>query len=190
MYAPEDSSTWLSRFLRWLGRRKLRPADGEDPARIKSRPIMDRVLKEIFVPELRARGFTGSFPHYRRIKSDRIDLISFHYPRRAGQFVVELSQCGLAGIKTEWGEAIPPNKVTVNDTGPGDRFRLSYKWGWRGKIFVFDAPSYDPPAAPTEAATEANCVKAAKTALKAFNEQAEPWWEKKAAAKPTAVAAR
>ena len=149
--------------------------------RIKSRPIMDRMLKEIFAPELRARGFIGSFPHYRRIASGRIDLISFQYLRRGGQFAVELSQCAAQGIKTEWGEEIPPTNVTVHDTGPGDRFRLSHKWGWRGKIFVFDTPSYDPPIAHTEAAMEASCTKAARLALKAFNEQAERWWEQKAA---------
>jgi hypothetical protein len=154
------------------------PAESEP--RIKSRPIMDRVLKEIFIPELRARGFTGSLPHFRRMRPDRIDLISFQYAMRGGQFFVELSQCGPAGIKTEW-EEIPPDKVTVHDTFPGDRSYISTGWGWRSKLFVLDRPSYDPPLASTEAATEANCAKAARQALEAFTKQAEPWWEQKGA---------
>ena len=153
---------------------------------------MDRALKAIVVPELRTRGFTGSFPHFRRIRPDRIDLVSFHFPRRGGQFVVELSQCGPAGIAFEGEEAIPPDKVTVNDTFPGDRFCLRAKagWrgelaGWRGKLFVFDRPTYDPPIVSTEAAMEGVCAKTARTALDAFTREAEPWWEKKAAATRT-----
>ena len=154
----------------------------ESEPRIKSRPIMDRVLKDIFVPELRTRGFTGSLPHFRRIRPDHIDLISFQYLMRGGQFAVELSQCEPQGIKTEWQE-IPPDKVTVHDMPAGDRFHLSTGWGWRSKVFVFDRPSYDPPLAATEAATEANCAKAARKALDAFAKQAEKWWEQKAARK-------
>lgn len=174
--------TWLTRMRDVLARRTSGPGGDAGAPRIKSRPIMDRVLKEAFVSELRAGGFTGSFPHFRRIRPDRIDLVSFHYPRRGGQFVVELSQCGPAGVSFEGEPTIPPAKVTAHDTLPDDRFCVSHKWGWRGKTFVYDRPSYDPPIVPTEAAMEASCMKAATTALKAFNEQAEPWWEKKVAA--------
>ena len=181
MEAPKRPATWLSRFRDWLARRQSGPAENVGEPRIKSRPIMDRMLKEIFVPELRARGFTGSLPHFRRIRSGRIDLISFQYANRGGRFMVNLSQCGPDGVKTDWGKEIPPDKVTAHDVF--EHQRLRFKWGWRGQLFVFDTPSYDPPAATSEVALEAACVKAARLALKAFNEQAEPWWEKKAAAK-------
>ena len=65
----------------------------------------------------------------------------------------------------------------------GNRVHLSAGWGWRGKVFVFDRPSYDPALAATEAAMQANCAKAARAALEAFTKQAEPWWEQKAAAR-------
>ena len=184
MRTPEHPTTWLSRLVGWLTRRETQLPDGNGDVRVKSRPIMDRVLKEVFAPELKARGFTGSFPHFRRGRSDRIDLVSFQYARRGGQFMVNLAQCGPEGVKTEWGQEIPPGKVTAHDVFP--RQRLRFKWGWRGQLFVFDRPYYDPPAATSEAAVEAACARAAAAALKAFNEQAEPWWEKKAAAKQTA----
>ncbi len=79
--------------------------------------------------------------------------------------------------------------MTVHDTSASDRFYLRAKpgWrgelmGWRGKLFVFDRPSYDPPIASTEAAMQELCAKVARTALDAFTREAEPWWEKKAAA--------
>jgi hypothetical protein len=143
---------------------------------------MDRVLKETFLPELRAQGFTGSLPHLRRIRSDRIDLIAFLYSRRGGRFMVDLSQCGPEGVKTSWGKEIPPNKVTAHDLFISDRYRLSSGVGWRGQWFVFDRPSYDPRLATSEAAIEANCRKAARAALEAFARQAEVWWAQRAGA--------
>ena len=101
MQAPERPAAWPSRIRDWLSRER-RPLEGE--ARMKSRPIMDRMLKEIFVSELRARDFTSSLPLFRRIRSDRIDLMAFQYCRRTGEFVVEPSQCSPEGIKTEWGK--------------------------------------------------------------------------------------
>jgi hypothetical protein len=39
-------------------------------------------LKSIFVPALRERGFKGSLPHFRRLMSDRIDLLTIQFDRR------------------------------------------------------------------------------------------------------------
>ena len=43
----------------------------------ESRKNMEQALKEFFVPELRALGFKGSFPHFRRIAENSIDLLTF-----------------------------------------------------------------------------------------------------------------
>ena len=181
--APERPATWLSRIRDWLARWQSGPAENAGEPRIKSRPIMDRVLKEIFVPELRARGFTGSLPHFRRIGADRIDLVTVQYSRYGGEFVVELSQCGPEGVTAGRGKEAPPDKVMAHHLFGRDRYRLSFKPGGRGQWFVFDD---DPHAATTEAAIEAAGAKAARAALEAFAGQAEPWWEKKAAAERTA----
>jgi len=141
---------------------------------------MDRVLRETVLPELRAQGFTGSLPHLRRIRSDRIDLISFQYSRYGGKFVVELSQCGPEGVKHDWGKEIQPNKVTAHDLFSSDRNRLSSRAGWRGQWFVFDRPSHEPPSATSKATIEASCRKAAGAVLEAFARQAEAWWAQKA----------
>jgi hypothetical protein len=85
---------------------------------------MIAVLKSIVVPALRQRGFTGSFPHFRRVGAKQIDLMSFQFDKWGGGFVVEISKCSAEGITMPWGEKIPPNKVTAHDLNPRDRIRL------------------------------------------------------------------
>ena len=176
--------SWLARIRDRLARRTSGPTENAGAPRIKSRPIMDRALKEIFVPELRARGFAGSLPHFRRIRPDRIDLLTIQYSRYGGEFLVELSQCGPEGVTAGHGMEAPPSKVTVHHLFSAERYRLSHKPGGRGQWFAFDD---DRGPAPAEAALEAVCAKAATMALEAFAQQGEPWWEK-AAAKRTARA--
>jgi hypothetical protein len=138
---------------------------------------MDRVLKETVVPELRARGFQGSFPHFRRLRPDRIDLLTFQFYRSGGKFIVELAQCGPEGYTTSWAKRIPPGKVTAHDlTG---RLRLGGRLGFRraDHWFVFDFQNYDPPMASSEAQLEDDCRKAAAEVLKDYRRQAEEWWD-------------
>jgi hypothetical protein len=89
-----------------------------------TREEMIAVLKRIVVPALRQRGFTGSFPHFRRLGAKQIDLMSFQFDKWGGGFVVEISKCGTDGVTMPWGEKIPPKKVTAHDRNPKDRFRL------------------------------------------------------------------
>jgi Domain of unknown function (DUF4304) len=170
---------WLARIRDLLTRPASGPADEGGAPRIQSRPVMDRALKAIFVPALRARGFTGSLPHFRRIRSDRIDLVTVQHSRYGGEFVVELAQCGPDGVTAGQGKEAPPDKVTAHHLFSPRRYRLSHRPGGRGQWFAFDD---DRGPAPTEAALEDACAKAAKMALDAFARQAEPWWERKAAA--------
>jgi len=82
---------------------------------------MIAALKAEFVPALKERGFKGSFPHFRRIKPDKIDLLTVQFDKWGGGFVIEIAKCGPEGITTSWGLHIPPNKVRAwdaNDPGP------------------------------------------------------------------------
>lgn len=54
---------------------------------------MISVLNTIVVPEIRKRGFKGSFPHFRKISEDKIDLITFQFDRYGGGFVIEVGVC-------------------------------------------------------------------------------------------------
>jgi hypothetical protein len=85
---------------------------------------MIAALNAVFVPTLRERGFKGSFPHFRRIKPDRIDLLTVQFDKWGGGFVVEIAKCGSEGITMPWGLQIPPNKVRAWDVYPPHRPRL------------------------------------------------------------------
>ena len=83
---------------------------------------MIAALKRVFVPALRARGFKGSFPHFRRPNNEQIDLLTVQFDRWGGGFVVEIAKCDPEGVTTHWGKKIPPNKVSAWDVGK--RYRL------------------------------------------------------------------
>jgi hypothetical protein len=96
--------------------------------RREKREKIDSAIKEIVVPFLRDQGFIGSLPHFRRIKDDRINLLTFQHSLYAEKFVVEIANCPRTGIKTSLGKVIQPNKCTAHDMGY--RLRLgSEKYG-------------------------------------------------------------
>ncbi len=97
-------------------------------------------LKEIVVPELRERGFRGSFPHFRRPTDRQIELLSFQFDKNGGGFVIVISRCPPGGITTSWGKEIPPGKVTAHDLHPDERQRLQpLEGGGTDSWFRFDS---------------------------------------------------
>lgn len=89
------------------------------------RTMMDNAYKKVIIPFLRQEGFKGSLPHFRRMNEKNIDLITFQFNKWGGSFVVELAICPIQGVTMDWGEQIPPNKVTAYDIDK--RFRLGAK---------------------------------------------------------------
>src|SRR5215471_550489 len=89
-----------------------------------SREQMIAALREIVVPVLREMGFSGSFPHFRRFRDTRIDLLTFQFNRYGGSFVVEVAFCLPDGITTAWGKHISPQKAQAHDVHPKHRLRL------------------------------------------------------------------
>jgi len=87
---------------------------------------LEAELKSKVVPVLREMGFKGSMPHFRRVTSSAIELLTFQFDRNGGGFVIEISRCGLEGITMHWGEKIPPNKVTAHDMHPDKRYRINH----------------------------------------------------------------
>ena len=89
-----------------------------------SKEQMITALRDSVVPTLRALSFSGSFPHFRRIRDNQIDLLTFQFNRHGGSFVVEIAACDVDGFTTAWGEKIPANKVSAHDLHPNKRIRL------------------------------------------------------------------
>src|SRR5690349_15884630 len=90
----------------------------------ETRDPMIQSLRKIVIPSLKAKGFKGTFPHFRRISDTRIDLLSFQFDRYGGGFVIEIGKCSPEGITTPWGEQIPPLKVKVYSLHPNERIRV------------------------------------------------------------------
>jgi len=85
---------------------------------------MVRELQASVVPWIRRAGFTGGFPHFRRIGEKCIDLLTFQFDRNGGGFLVEIARCPPDGVVTHWGEPIAPNKVKAWDLNPTRRRRV------------------------------------------------------------------
>lgn len=80
-----------------------------------ARKEMVKNLSDIVIPVLRQKGFKGSFPHFRRLTTDRINLLTFQFDRSGGGFVIEITNCQPNGFTTSWGTKIEPNKLTAHD---------------------------------------------------------------------------
>jgi hypothetical protein len=101
-----------------------------------SRDDMNRALKEVAVPALRALGFKGSLPHLHRQRADGYDLLSFQFRSDGGSFVVEVGRVGLAGILFA-GRTIPANKL--NTTYLEHRHRLGAPLSGGDHWYQFEA---------------------------------------------------
>ena len=87
-----------------------------------SRDNMLASIKRIIVPELRQRKFKGSFPHFRRIDGDTVNLLTIQFDRNGGGFVIELANWKGPAFKTHWGLEIPHKKLKAHDLN--DRIRI------------------------------------------------------------------
>ena len=107
---------------------------------MSDRQVMITELKRVVQPRLRADKFAGTFPHFRRLGQDAIDLITFQFDRNGGGFVIEIARCPSDGIVTAWGKHIPLDKVQAWDAHPNFRKRVKPRTGsGTDAWFRFDA---------------------------------------------------
>src|SRR5262245_39270311 len=106
-----------------LFRRKGQELRNDEPPPVQpDARFMRMALNRIVVPELQRRGFTGTLPHFRRVMGARLAVLSFQFDKWGGRFTINLSVAPAAGFTTQWGEFIPPDKLTTDyDTGPATR---------------------------------------------------------------------
>ena len=95
-----------------------------------NRDLMQKHLTEKVCALLLAQGFAGSFPHYRRICENVIELVTFQTNKNGGSFTVEVSAVFPNAKATNCiKESIDPNTITVWDTN--ERYRLPGMFdGW------------------------------------------------------------
>ena len=94
---------------------------------------MQAALLERVVPKLMEQGFAGEYPHFRRVFSDRIELLGFVQHQYGVAFNVEVSVIFPQRPKEQSNHSLqglePPEKATVFSTRK--RFRLKGMFdGW------------------------------------------------------------
>ena len=93
-----------------------------------NRKEMIGALKKHFKPVLRERGFTGSHPHYRRIGTTQIDLISIQFDKDGGGFRIEIAKCPSQNTTGVLGRQVIPSKATVWDFTENRHFLGKGEW--------------------------------------------------------------
>jgi hypothetical protein len=100
---------------------------------------MKSYLRKNVIPLLSEKGFTGKYPHFRRVREDCIELISFLTNKWGGSFTVEVSAVfpnGLNKNYTEW-EGLAEDKLTVWSTNERYRLKGMYDgWFYYGDVYV------------------------------------------------------
>ena len=91
------------------------------------RKEMESSLIEIVVPVLRQLGFKGSFPHFRRLTPNRINLLTFQFDRHGGGFVIEIANAKNEKFKGYGDVEIEPNKLTAHDLTNRTRIQANMK---------------------------------------------------------------
>ena len=99
---------------------------------MSNREIMLNALKKTVIKELKDRGFTGTYPHFKKIVSDCIELIDFQTNKYGGSFTIEVSAVFPNNKVTNLSDltaTVDANKVDVAYTN--QRYRLDGMYdGW------------------------------------------------------------
>lgn len=139
----------------------------------ETRKKMNDSLKRILLPVLRAKGFKGSFNHFRRINKDSIDLLTFMFNKYGGEFAIDIAKSSEKGVVGVNGKVIRPNKVIAwdfndnrvrlkprMDTVIGDYwFNYGDEFKLHGEIRPFDEIAHE--------------------VVELIENQAEDWWSDK-----------
>ena len=101
-------------------------------------------IKKTIVPKLREHGFTGSFPHFRRIYEDgRVDYLSFQFNKWGGSFIAEMAVAypykGKEGNFYYWNEVTVDFVKKSNYSYTNKRLRIS---PMNGEWFEYTKENY------------------------------------------------
>lgn len=128
---------------------------------------MRRLLKDIVVPNLRARGFKGSFPHFTRSHPTRLDLLSFQFSQFGPDLYIDVASCGPNGHTAPNGQFTPKGKVRTYHVGT-----------FRRRIGPQPSLDFSGLSESHESAKYAAIV------TDAIQQKGEPWWDQ-----PTSIVA-
>ncbi len=87
----------------------------------EGRKLMDKTLKTFVVPEIRKFGFSGSYPHFRRMKDNKLEFISFQFSLYGPSFIVEAGKTTKEQL-SDLSKDMPFEKLNHGNTA--QRFRI------------------------------------------------------------------
>jgi uncharacterized protein DUF4304 len=130
---------------------------------------MNKAIRDVVIPALRARGFKGSFPHFYREIEGHIDLLSFQFHRSGGSFVVELSFATPERGNVYIDQDDPPKKLRVGQTTR--RLRLGASSENKDHWFSFEESDF-----LLFFRRQPNVRRIAEQVARLLRSQAETWW--------------
>jgi len=121
------------------------------------RENMQRAIKHFVVPKIRALGFKGSFPYFKRCINEEHQMLMIFFNKYGGSFYVEagrLSAQRVRELQQHWadvGKLLDESSLTVGHCQPDHRGRLgpdgfSRKDHW----FVFGPDNTNSGSYPTQ----------------------------------------
>ncbi|MBL8484203.1 MAG: hypothetical protein JNJ60_18545 [Rhodocyclaceae bacterium] len=107
---------------------------------------MSAALKTELIPALKAMGFAGTFPRYRRERPASIQLLAIFYDKAGICFFLEFGAHERGDKLTSWGEVVPESKLLLEHVRYDQRARLQARCGG-GSVaadwFAFEACTED-----------------------------------------------
>ena len=99
--------------------------------------IMKSYLKKMVIAPLLQDGFTGSYPHFRRMREAYIELVSIQTNKYGGAFTIEVSAVFPDSPDKNYADGLPVDQLTVWDTN--ERYRLKGMhsgWFWYRDLYI------------------------------------------------------
>ena len=132
--------------------------------------LMMLAFDGVTIPGLHHRGFDGTFPHFRRKRGDRLDVLRVTIDDAGGSFVVDLGQAGADGLAQGDWTSLAVDEITVAHLDRAARYRLHP--GFFSRSFKFGPHYYHPshvfPAEFYE--------RIARKTLARLDKKGEPWF--------------
>lgn len=86
---------------------------------------MKAELRSRVVPKLRELGFKGTFPHFRRLRANRLDLLTFQFSVYGPTVYVEIGTAPATECTLPDGRPLPPHRVRTHHVWPRRRLTPS-----------------------------------------------------------------
>ena len=130
---------------------------------------MTAAIKSLVVPDLRARGFAGSFPSFHRVTQGCLELVHFQFSRYGGGVFVNIGSSRVNQDAAQVHQAVAREKLAAWNAQHQERLRPT---GWfADQCFRYDRKR-------DQGLGGMLFVNIATHIVELLDSQAEPWWKR------------